>query len=293
MKDIQMEIIPQFVINSLIAGAIYSLTALGFNLVFSTVKFFDISYGAVAVVGAYSVFYFFKMLGLPLYVAVTLGILISAIMGVLLYAFIYSPLRRRKASNTVLLVASLGAFTALQALVAILFSSQFQTLSGTGSESKVFEVLSGAITAIQVVILCTAFTVMLVLGTALKFTLFGKAVKAVGDDEEVSKIVGINTSHLIGKIFFIGSALAGLAGILIGFDTGLQPTMGLPLLLKGVIASIIGGIGNVYGGVAGAFLLGFIENFGVWQISGEWKDAIAFGVLIILLIFRPNGIFKK
>ncbi len=288
-----MEIIPQLIINSVIAGAIYALIALGFNLVFSTVKFFDISYGAVAVVGSYAVFYFFKMLGFPLYVAVPLGILVAAVVGVLFYIFIYSPLRRRKASNTVLLVASLGAFTAMQALVAILFSSQFQTLSDAGSPTKVFLVFSGAITATQVVILGTAFVVMLALAAILKFTLFGKAVKAVGDDEEVSKIVGINTSLLIGKVFFIGSALAGLAGILIGFDTGLEPTMGLPLLLKGVIASIIGGIGNVYGGVAGAFLLGFIENFGVWQISGEWKDAIAFGVLIVFLIFRPNGIFRR
>ncbi|MDO8655872.1 MAG: TIGR01841 family phasin, partial [Nanoarchaeota archaeon] len=116
---------------------------------------------------------------------------------------------------------------------------------------------------------------------------------ATQTQEEVSKIVGINTSKIIGRVFFIGSAIAGLAGILIGFDTGIEPTMGLSLLLKGVIASIIGGIGNVYGGVLGAFLLGFIENFGIWKISGEWKDAIAFGVLIIFLLFRPQGILRK
>ena len=84
-----------------------------------------------------------------------------------------------------------------------------------------------------------------------------------------------------------------LREILIGFDTGIEPTMGMSLLLKGVIACIIGGIGNVYGGVIGAFLLAFIENFGIWQISGEWKDAIAFAVLILFLLFRPQGIFRK
>jgi branched-chain amino acid transport system permease protein len=109
----------------------------------------------------------------------------------------------------------------------------------------------------------------------------------------VAKIVGINTKKVIGWVFVIGSAIAGLAGILIGFDTGIEPTMGMSLLLKGVIASIIGGIGNVYGGVLGAFFLGFIENFGIWKISGEWKDAIAFGVLIIFLLFRPQGILRK
>jgi branched-chain amino acid transport system permease protein len=134
---------------------------------------------------------------------------------------------------------------------------------------------------------------MVAIGLIFRYTIFGKAVKAIGDDEEVSKIVGINTEKIIGWVFFIGSAIGGLAGILIGFDTGIEPTMGLSLLLKGVIACIIGGIGNVYGGVLGAFLLAFIENFGIWQISGEWKDAIAFIVLILFLLFRPRGILRK
>jgi len=123
-------------------------------------------------------------------------------------------------------------------------------------------------------------------------TKFGKAVRAINDDEEVAKIVGINTNKIIGYVFFIGSAIAGLAGILVGFDTGIEPTMGLNLLIKCVIASIVGGVGNIYGGVLGAFLLGFVENFGIWKISGEWKDAIAFGLLILFLIFRPRGIMN-
>jgi branched-subunit amino acid ABC-type transport system permease component len=126
-----------------------------------------------------------------------------------------------------------------------------------------------------------------------KFTMFGKAIKAISDDEEVAKIVGINTNRIIGYVFFISSAIAGLAGILVGYDTGIEPIMGMPLLLKGVIAAIVGGVGNIYAGVLGAFLLGFVENFGIWKISGEWKDAIAFGLLLLFLIFRPKGLIKK
>ncbi|MBI2475845.1 MAG: branched-chain amino acid ABC transporter permease [Candidatus Taylorbacteria bacterium] len=288
-----MDILPQLILNSLIAGSIYAILALGFNLIFSTVNFFDLSYGAVAVIGAYAVFYFSKLLGWPLFVAVPLGVLISGTIGFLLYTSVYRRLRMRRSSNTVLLVASLGVLTALQALLAIFFSSQFQTLSATSSGERLFSLFSGSITETQVIILLTAVAVLLGLAFVLKLTLFGKAVKAVGDDEEVAKIVGINTDKIIGKVFFIGSAIAGLAAILVGFDTGIEPIMGLPLLLKGVIASIVGGIGNVYGGVAGAFLLGFVENFGIWKISGEWKDAIAFAVLILFLVFRPQGIFKK
>lgn len=124
-------------------------------------------------------------------------------------------------------------------------------------------------------------------------TMFGKMVSAISDDAVVARIVGINTNKLIGRVFFIGSAIAGFAGIMIGFDTGLEPTMGMSLLMKGVIAAIVGGVGNIYGGVLGAFLLGFAENFGVWQVSGEWKDAIAFAILIFFLIFRPKGILGK
>jgi branched-chain amino acid transport system permease protein len=134
---------------------------------------------------------------------------------------------------------------------------------------------------------------MVGLGTALRMTMFGKAVRAINDDEEVAKMVGIDTDRIIGQIFFVGSAIAGLAGILIGFDTGLEPAMGMGLLFKGVIASVIGGIGNIYGGVAGAFMLGFVENFGIWKLPSEWKDAIAFSVLLVFLFFRPQGIFNK
>jgi branched-chain amino acid transport system permease protein len=191
----------------------------------------------------------------------------------------------------VFLVASLGIMTALQAVIAIIFSSQFQTLS-TGS-FKVYEVGGGAITQVQVIILILTIAIMLGLAMLLKYSRLGKQVRAISDDEEVSKIVGINTNKVIGRVFFIGSAIAGLSGILVGFDTGIEPGMGLSLLLKGVIAAIVGGIGNVYGGVLGAFLLGFVENFGIWKISGEWKDAIAFGLLLIFLLIRPQGIIRK
>ncbi len=288
-----MDIIPQLIVNSIIAGAIYTMVALGFNLIYGTVKFFDLGYGAIAAVGGYSVFYFYKILNLDLSLSILLGILISGLVGYIVYRLVYAPLRKRKSSGMVLIVAALGVMTALQAVVAILFTSQFQTLSQNAGTERVFSILGGVITQTQLIILILGLVIMAIIGLVFKFTLFGKAVKAVGDDEEVSKIVGIDTVKIIGWVFFIGSAIAGLAGILVGFDTGIEPTMGLSLLLKGVIAAIIGGIGNVYGGVLGAFLLGFIENFGIWKISGEWKDAIAFGVLIIFLLWRPQGILKR
>ncbi len=296
-----MEILPQLVLNSIIAGSIYALVALGFNLIFSVTKFFNLAHGVLAAVGGYVVFFFFKTLGWNLFLAVALGMILAGMLGFFLDKIIYLPLRRRKASNLVLLVASLGAFTVLQAILAILFTSQFQTLSG--ESFKVYEIFgpstllgaggSAAITDVQLLMLVSAIILFFGLFFLLKYTTFGKAVRAIGDDEEVARIVGINTDKIIGRVFFIGSAISGLAGILIGFDTGIEPTMGLPLLLKGIIGAIVGGVGSLSGGILGSFLLGFVENFGIWKISGEWKDAIAFLLLILFLIFRPTGIIKK
>ena len=154
-------------------------------------------------------------------------------------------------------------------------------------------IFGGIITQVQLVIFVSVIVIMIALGIFLKKSLFGKSVEAISDNEQVAKIVGIDTEKVISRVFVIGSAIAGLVGVYVGYDTGLEPTMGMNLLLKGVIASIIGGIGNVYGGVLGAFLLGFVENFGIWKISGEWKDAIAFVLLIVFLLVRPQGILKK
>lgn len=288
-----MDILPQLVLNSIIAGSIYALVALGFNLIFGAVRFFDLGFGAITAVGGYGVFYFAKTLGFHTLLATVIAVLIAGCIGFLIEKFVYRKLRKKKASNMVLLVASLGVFTALQAVIAILFTSQFQTLPNDLIPRGSVHIFGAVITHIQILILVIAVLVMLGLAYLLYKTMFGKAVRAISNDEEVARIVGINTEKIIGWVFFIGSAIAGLAGIMVGFDTGIEPTMGFSLLLKGVIAAIIGGVGNVFGGVLGAFLLGFIENFGIWHISGEWKDAIAFGVLILFLLVRPEGIFKK
>ena len=291
-RILQMDIIPQLIVNSIIAGAIYSMVALGFNLIYGTAKFFDLGYGVLTAVGGYGVYYFSKTLGLDIYLSIIIGVLIAGFVGFLIERTIYRKLRQKKASSMVFMVAALGVMTALQAIVAILFSSQFQVFP-VSINSNTYNLFGGVITGVQAIILILGILIMFALVLVLKFTKFGRAVRAVSDDEEVSKIVGIDTDKIISKVFFIGSAIAGLTGILVGFDTGIEPTMGFSLLLKGVIASIIGGVGNIYGGVLGAFFLGFIENFGIWKISGEWKDAIAFAVLILFLLIRPQGILGK
>jgi len=283
----------QLILNSFIAGSIYALVTLGFNLIYSTTKFFNLAHGAMATVGGYTVFYFSKTLGLNILLSVLFGLLVAGFVGYLTNKIVFKPLRKRGATNMVLIVASLGLLTAIESLIAILFSSQFQTLSNNQVTQKLFHIFGGVVTQTQILIFISSIIIMLGLMFVLKYTLFGSAVRAISDDEEVAKVIGIDTDKILTIVFVVGSIIAGWSGILTGFDTGLTPILGMGLLLKGVISSIVGGVGRVGGGVLGAFMLGFVENFGIWYISSEWKDAIAFGVLILFLVFRPHGIFGK
>lgn len=288
-----MSIFPQLVANSLIAASLYALVAIGFNLVYSTTKFFNLAHGSFAVVGGYTTYALMDRAGWPLFPSILVGIIAAALLGFILDKVIFLPLRKRKASNMVLLVASLGAFTVIQALVAIIFTSEFHVIAHDMYLAKLYTVHTAVITQTQTVMLVAAVLITIFLAMFLRSTRLGKSIKAVSDDEEVSTIIGIKTNTIMNIVFIIGAAIAGLAGILVGLDTGIEPTMGMNLLLGGVIAAIIGGIGNVYGSILGALLLGFAENFGIWKISGEWKSAIAFSLLILFLIFRPQGILKK
>lgn len=288
-----MDIVPQLIANSIIAASLYALVAMSFNFVFGATRFFNLAHGVLATVGGYTAYYVGVILHVPLGIAVIGGAVVAGLLGYLFELFVFRKLRTKKASNLVLLVASIGIVTTVTAIIAIFFTSQFKTLSVFMGESTVLHIGTSVITPVQAGIVASALVVLFGFWLLLSKTSFGRAVRAVSDDEEVAKIVGINTNKIIGTVFVIGSAIAGLAGVFTGLDTGIQPTMGFSLLLKGVIAAIVGGIGSVYGGFVGALLLGFAENFGIWFISGEWKDAIAFAILILFLLFRPQGILGK
>ncbi|MEK9173310.1 MAG: branched-chain amino acid ABC transporter permease [Patescibacteria group bacterium] len=287
-----MEIILQLTVNSLIAAGTYLLIATGFNLIYGATKFVNMAHGSVAILGGYA-FLFLAKNGFGLALSFMGAVLLAGVSGVIFNKLVFEKLRSRKTSNLVSFVASLGIFTVVQALLAILFSSQFQSPSFLKGNEKIFGLAGTAITATQLAIILTSLTVFIGVTLLLKKTNFGRAIRAVSDDIEVAKIIGINTDRLLNGVFFIGSALAGLAGALVALDIGLQPTLGLFFVLEGAIASIVGGIGNIYGGALGSLILGFAENFGVWKISSEWKTVIAFSVLIVFLIFRPRGLMNK
>jgi len=279
----------QLLLNGIIAGSIYALIAIGFTVIYRTVKFFHFAHGIVYTAGAYFAYTLIISLHLNFALSFFLAIALAAILGVAIDRLVYYPLRQQKASNLIFLLASFGVVIFIQNLIQLIYGAQILTIR-TGPIKEGHHFLGAVITDIQILILAVSIILMIFLWLFIQKTKLGKAMRAVSDDPIAANVVGINPERIILTSFAIGSALAGAAGILISFETNIEPTMGFSALLKGIIASIIGGIGSIPGAVLGGFFLGLAENFGIWKISAGWKDCIAFAILIIFLLLKPRGI---
>jgi len=279
----------QLFFNGIIAGQIYILVALGFTVIYRTVKFFHFTHGVVYAAGAYLAYTFFILLKINPLLCFILSIILAAFLGIVIDRFVYFPLRKRKTSNLVFLLASFGVFIFLQNLLQLIFGAQILTLR-TGPVKEGHYFLGAVFTDIQILIIVSSLVLFFLCWLFIQKTKIGKAIRAVSDDPIGARVVGINSEKIIMIAFAIGSALAGAAGILVSLETNIEPTMGMNAILKGIIASIIGGIGSIPGALLGGLFLGLAENLGIWHIQSGWKDAIAFAILILFLLFRPSGI---
>ena len=245
-----------------------------------------------AVLGAWCGFLVSGEPGSKLYLSWAVSCLLAGVVGLALYRGLYVYMRQRSRSPLIMLVASLGVLLAITAATTIVFQSAPRPLPDVFGSSS-WTIGGAYIKGFNVFTIGVSVAGFVGLLLLLKMTIFGKAIRAIGDDEEVSKVVGINTTVIIAAVFFIGAMFAAMAGILSGHDTAIQPRMGLLLLLKGWIASVVGGMGNLYGAIVGGFALGMIEQFGIWDLAGEWKDVISFVLLILFLSFWPQGILPR
>ncbi len=244
------------------------------------------------VVGGYCALLVADAPGSRLYLSWVVSCLLAGTVGLALYRGLYVHMIARARSPLIMLVASLGVLLAMTAATTIVFQAAPRPLPDAFGSDPV--VIAGAtIKGFNVFTIGVALVGFAGLWLLLKQSSFGKAVRAIGDDEEVAKVVGINTTVVIAVVFFIGAVYAALAGLLSGHDTAIQPRMGLLLLLKGWIASVVGGLGNLYGAIVGGFALGMVEQFAIWDLAGEWRDVISFGVLILFLSFWPKGLVPR
>lgn len=283
--------IQQLILNGIIAGSIYALIALSFTIIYRTVKFFHFAHGVVYTAGAYCAYALITLLGFHIVPAFLISMAFTCALGMAVDKSTYLPLRKKKSPPLVLLIASFGIFIFIQNLIALIFGNQILTIR-TGPIKEGYAIFGAVITQNQIIILIVSVVLMFLLWYFIIRTKLGKAMRAVSDDSTATSVVGINPNKTILSAFAFGSALAGAAGILISLETNIEPTMGFMAILKGIIASILGGIGNIPGAMLGGFFLGIVENLGIWHIPAGWKDSIAFLVLIIFLLFRPGGIFN-
>ena len=279
----------QLLINGLIAGAIYALVASGFSLIYSTCKFIHFAHGATIAFSAYFLYFLFSGLGLSFGLSVIFAIIFASFLGWLMNKIVYKKLRKRKTSNVILLMASFALLIFFESLILMLFGADVKTI-GLIKIAKGLEFLGAIITPLQIVIVAVSLVLLVLLYFFMKRTKIGKAMRAVADNKDVAEVVGISSEKIYSWSFIIGSAIAGIAAILVGLEQNLEPMMGTNLMIKGFTGAIIGGIGSVPGAVLGSFLLGLAENFGIWFLPSGYKDAIAFVILFIFLLFRHQGI---
>jgi len=282
----------QFVLNILLSESVFLLFALSFSLIYRVLKFFHFAHAVIFTFAAYLTFLFSQVLDLSLFMAIPVAIILAVLLASLIEFTIYKPLRKKKSSSIVLLLASLGIYIVLQNLISLFFGDDTKSIR-TWEVREGIEIAGAYITPVQLVIIAASLALMILVAGYLMLAKTGKAMRAVASDSELSKLSGIKSDSLILISFAIGSALASIAGILVALDVDMTPTMGMNMLLMGVVAMIIGGVGSIWGIVLGSLLLATAQNLAVWYISSQWMDASSFVILLIFLLFRPQGFMGK
>ncbi len=281
----------QFIINGIILGAIYASLALGFSLIYNTTKIFHIAYAVLYMVAGYFLYSFFNVFELPFIIAATLAIGITVIISILFELLIYKPLTKKNASLDILLISSLGVMIIVINLIALFYGNETKVIHNDIAKS-----ISFGDTIITYPQLYQFIFSLLFIGLFFlinKYTKLGVTIRALRDDVELAKVQGLDISKTRIKLFALSGFFAALSGVLMAQDIGIDPYIGLPMLLNAVVALIIGGIGRFSAPVLGGFIIGVLQALVVWQFSANWQEAITFTILILFLVFRPQGILGK
>jgi len=275
----------QLLLNGVIAGSVYALFAVGLTMVYGVFRFINFAHGELIAWGAYLTLLFSQVLPFSAAVAPALGL--TLILGISQDRYVYSPLRRR--SRITLLIASIGLSYFLRNALRLVWGSDLQTYGFEAWRGLSFGDLN--ITRIQLAMVAAALLFLGFLYGLLKFTMLGKSLRAAADNMELAEIMGIDMKRVGMTVWTLSALFAGAGGILIGLDTNLEPMMGLTNLIKSFAAVLLGGAGNVWGALLGGLFIGVAENLGVAFFSPGYKDAVSFALIVLLLLFRPAGLF--
>ena len=282
----------QLFINITLSFSIYLLISYSFSMIYSTEGFFNISQAAIITSGAYLTFFFKVQIGLSLAISIIMAIVLSAIIGLLIELGIFKYLRKKKSHPFVLLLSSLGIYIILQNLIALFWGDRNLSIRNNYSEIG-NKVAGGFITDIQLITIITSIIGISLFFTFMNNSKLGKKIRAISSDKQLANNYGINVDKVIAITVLISSAIMSLVGILVALDTDMVPTMGFGLLVFGIVAMIIGGIGSTWGLIIGSFVLASAQHFGAYFIDSNWMDAISYIILILILILKPLGFSGK
>jgi len=295
-----MELFFQQLTNGLAVGAIYALIALGYTMVYGVLKLINFAHGDLFTIGAYLGLTLLTSMALTEHIGPFLGVSVLAIMvmglvaviGALLDRLAYRPLRESPRLSAV--VSALGASIFFQNTVMLIYGARFQVYPQNILPKTAINIFGLYVPLIRILILLASIVMMGALYFFIQKTKVGTAIRAAAIDQGAARLMGIDVNRVILMVFLLGPAMGGLAGLMVGLYYGqINFTMGWVYGLKAFTAAILGGIGNIPGAMVGGILLGVIEAMGAAYISIAWKDAIAFCVLILILIFRPTGLLGE
>jgi len=281
----------QQLVNGLTLGSTYSLVALGYTLIMGVLNIINMAHGEIFMIGAFVGLYLVTYFKVNIFVAMAGAMVTSALLGCLMEMLALRPLRRKAVSHLAPLISTIGVSIFLESLALNLFGPQSQAFP-TELAAVQFQLGPIRISLVQIVILAISFGLMFVLRFWLSKTRVGKAIRTTAENVETANLLGINTNRIIFLTVALASGLGGIAGVLVGLSfNAVEPTMGLSMGLKGLAVLILGGMGNITGAMLGGLILGIAEVFTVAYGASSYRDAVAFGMIILILFIRPQGLF--
>jgi branched-chain amino acid transport system permease protein len=279
----------QFVFSGLTVGAVYALVALGFTLIYNASDVINFAQGEFVMLGGMTTV-FLALAGVPLPLAAVLAIILTVIVGLALYRFAIEP--ARGASAVVLIIITIGASIFLRGAAQVIFDKRFHSLPPWFGNEPI-RVGGAAILPQSLVVLAGVLVIVVLLWAFIERTLIGKAIVATAANRLAARLVGIDTGRMTGLCFALSAAIGAIAGLLITPITLTSYDVGTLLALKGFAAAMLGGIGSAVGAVTGGLLLGLLEALAAGYVSSQYKDAVAFLVILLVLFAMPRGLFGR
>jgi branched-chain amino acid transport system permease protein len=282
----------QQLVNGVMLGSTYALVAIGYTLIFGVLRLLHLAHGEVFMVGAFAGLQIVLWWHFGPLVALIGGLIGSALVGMALELVAFRPIRKRGNSLLAPIVSTLGIGLVIQELMTKYFGAE-QTAFPSNLHSVAYDLGLVTVTGSQLFIVGAAAVSMIVLHQFVTRTRYGIAMRAASENIQVASILGINVDTVILLTFAVASALAGIAGVLVGLNFGaISPYMGIDMGIKGMAVMLIGGLGSIYGAMAGGLILGIAEVLSVAYLESAYRDAFAFGLMIAILIVRPSGLFR-